>query len=162
GTAALGSEGSRIACESIMKHASDLFESRGSFDGLGKQDVIRWCEEARGRIHKAAREQASSPREFATTLCAALLGPQEAYFFQIGAGASILRTGGVYGVVFWPLSGEYANSTNFLTSEDFSDHLEFWAAAGSFSDVALFTDGIERLSLRLEAKTPHPSFFSPL
>ena len=40
-------------------------------------------------------------------------------FFQIGDGAMVLRRQGVYGVVFWPQSGEYANSTNFLTRQQF-------------------------------------------
>ena len=162
GTAAHASEGSRIACESIVEHASEYFEARGSWDGLAIEDVIGWCEEARRRIREEALSRACSTREFATTLCAALLAPQKSFFFQIGDGAIILRSGGIYGVVFWPQSGEYANSTNFLTADDFRVHLEFGAAAVDFSDVALFTDGLERLALQFETRTPHPPFFSPL
>jgi hypothetical protein len=31
-----------------------------------------------------------------------------------------------------------------------------------FSDVALLTDGMERLALRFDSLTPHPPFFRPL
>jgi hypothetical protein len=88
-------------------------------------------------------------------------GAESSAFFQVGDGAMILRRCGVYGVVFWPQSGEYANSTNFLTSDDFREQLAF-SAAGGCSDVALMTDGLERLALRFDSQTPHIPFFDPL
>lgn len=162
GTAAHSSEGSQLACEAVIENAAKFFESHGSWNVFDEKVAIGWCEDARHRIKQAAEARSCSTREFATTLCVAILGPRQAYFFQIGDGAIILRAGGVYGVVFWPQSGEYANSTNFLTAEEFRRHLEFLASPAHFSDVALFTDGLERLALQFDTKTPHPPFFSPL
>ena len=71
-------------------------------------------------------------------------------------------TTALYGVVFWPQSGEYANSTNFLTSDEYREQLEFIAATSSCSKVALMTDGLERLALRFDSQTPHAPFFEPL
>jgi hypothetical protein len=67
----------------------------------------------------------------------------------------------VYGVVFWPQSGEYANTTNFLTADRFAEQLEFITADGGYTDVALMTDGLERLALRFDSRTPHAPFFDP-
>ena len=81
---------------------------------------------------------------------------------QIGDGAIVLRGHGAYGIVCWPQSGEYANTTNFLTGPGFQDHIEFVSAQGDFTDVALFTDGMERLALDFTSRTPHLPFFEPL
>jgi hypothetical protein len=73
-----------------------------------------------------------------------------------------LKRHGVYGVAFWPQSGEYANSTNFLPSPEFEQRLEFHSTTSQFSDIALMTDGLERLALRFDIRTPHGPFFEPL
>jgi hypothetical protein len=101
-------------------------------------------------------------REYATTLCAAAVSAAGSAFFQIGDGAIIVRRRRALGVVFWPQSGEYVNTTNFLNAADFRGKLQFIAAEGSFADVALLTDGMERLALRFDCFTPHPPFFEPL
>jgi hypothetical protein len=90
------------------------------------------------------------------------MGPAISYFVQIGDGAIILGNDTLYGVVFWPQSGEYANSTNFLTSDEYEQQLEFLATRSTCSNVALMTDGIERIALRFDIQTPHTPFFDPL
>jgi len=162
GSAKHSEEGSAIVCERIVENAAAFFDSCGNFDALQAADVEKWCEDARQTIEAIAESRECSTREFATTICTAIISPTRSCFFQIGDGAMILGCGGIYGVVFWPQSGEYANSTNFLTGEMYRDHLEFLAIDSQFSDVALFTDGIERLALLFECQTPHPPFFEPL
>lgn len=162
GSARFADAGSLLACESIIRSAAAYFDAHARLDGLSRDDAIRWCEEARERIQAGADERDCERRELATTLCVAIAAPESSVFFQIGDGAIILRNNGVYGVVFWPQSGEYANSTNFLTSDDFHERLAFSATTGGCSDVALLTDGLERLALRFDSQTPHIPFFDPL
>jgi hypothetical protein len=162
GSAKFSDAGATIACESIIKSAATHFDAHGRFDDLRREDVIRWCIEARERIKAGAAERGCECRELATTLCVAIAAPQSSMFFQIGDGAIILRNNGVYGVVFWPQSGEYANSTNFLTSDNFLEQLAFSTTAVGCQDVALLTDGLERLALRFDTQTPHAPFFDPL
>jgi len=162
GSSKYSDEGSAIVCKRMVEKAAAFFKSSGNFDALQVEDVKSWCDEALQTIAAAAESRDCSTREFATTLCAAIVTPSRSCFFQIGDGAMILSSGGVYGVVFWPQSGEYANSTNFLTAKNFQDHLEFLAITNPISDLALFTDGIERLALRFDCQTPHPPFFEPL
>jgi hypothetical protein len=73
----------------------------------------------------------------------------------------VVRRRGIYGVVFWPQSGEYAYSTNFLTSPQYETHVEYVSVAAPCADVALMTDGLERLALRFDSQTPHAPFFEP-
>jgi len=154
--------GSTLACETIADSVTRHFESHGSFAKLQFNDVIAWCEKVRETIQLAAQSRESQMRELATTLCVAIISPEGSFFFQIGDGAITVGNNGIYGVVFWPQSGEYANATNFITSDQFKNHLEFQATTSKISELALFTDGIERLALDFETQTPHVPFFQPL
>ncbi len=163
GSAKHSSIGSTIVCNSIIENAAKFFAKNGGLETLGFDDVIAWCENARTLILDAASLHDCTSREFATTLSVAIIGPKLSSFFQIGDGAIILGNGGgLYGVVFWPQSGEYANSTNFLTSDEYKRQLEFLATTCECSNVALMTDGLERLALRFDSQTPHTPFFDPL
>jgi len=163
GSASMSQDGSALACEAVVELATAYYdEHEGSFAGVTAEDALAWTREARERIKRLAELRESTPREFATTLCAACLSPGGSAFLQIGDGAIVARRHGAMGVVFWPQSGEYANSTMFLTGEKYEEHLEFQAADGDYSDVALLTDGVERLALSFEGRTPHPPFFQPL
>lgn len=154
--------GSSIACISMMENAAKFFESNDGFENLQRENIVEWCEDARTRILDAATSYDCRTRDFATTLCVAVVGPTSSFFVQIGDGAIILGNDTLYGVVFWPQSGEYANSTNFLTSDEYEQQLEFLATPSKCSKVALMTDGIERIALRFDTQTPHIPFFDPL
>ena len=163
GSAEFSQEGSALACDTIVELATAHFEQRGgTFAAIDDQVAIEWSREARDRIQRLADSRERKPRDFATTLLVACVSPGHAAFWQVGDGAIVARRNGVFGVVFWPDSGEYANTTTFLTVERFEEHVAFQAAEGNFSDLALFTDGIERQALSFEGQTPHPPFFDPL
>ena len=162
GSAKFSDVGSTIVCETIIENANSFLELNGRLDGLQSEDVLRWCEEARRRIDDEAARRECERRELATTLCAAIVAPTCSFFFQIGDGAIILGSRGIYGVVFWPQSGEYANSTNFLTADDYKQKLEIHTTTSRFTELALFTDGLERLALRFDGQTAHTPFFEPL
>ena len=68
----------------------------------------------------------------------------------------------VTGVVFWPQSGEYANTTNFLTDDDFQRNLLCQVVNGRVHEVAMFSDGLERMILNFAERTVHNPFLSPL
>ncbi len=161
GSADHGEIGSAIVCNAIVECAEAFLIAGGNVDNLERQDVLRWCREARLQIEREAAQLKCEVRELATTLCAAIIAPASSCFFQIGDGAMILRHHGAYGVVFWPQSGEYANSTNFVTSQQFDSQLEFISVGTRCSDFALMTDGLERLALRFDTQTPHIPFFDP-
>lgn len=163
GSASRSDDGSRLACEALVEQATAFYDAHsGSFAQVGEAEALAWCREARFRIEQLADLRGENPREYATTLLAAFLSPGCAAFLQIGDGAIVARRGGAIGVVFWPQSGEYANTTVFLTGDPLDRNLQFAAAEGGFDDLALMTDGIERLALSFEQRTPHPPFFDPL
>jgi hypothetical protein len=145
-----------------MHSATQYFEAHRSFADLTWDVVVEWCDQARAKLAEDAMSRGADLRELATTLCAAIISPTRSFFFQIGDGAIVLNRNGIWGIAFWPQSGEYANTTNFLTSNEYRNFLQFSATANGFSDVALLTDGMERLALRFDSRTPHRPFFEPL
>jgi hypothetical protein len=154
--------GSLVACNAVLESVDAYLASHGSITEMEPKDAIAWCDLARGRIEEEANARDARINEFASTIAVAILSPSGSCFFQIGDGAIVLRSGPVSGVVFWPQSGEYANTTTFLTSKEYRDRLQFYVTPRSFRQVALFTDGIERIALRFDSQTPHPPFFDPL
>jgi serine/threonine protein phosphatase PrpC len=141
GSAKHSAIGSKTAAASIVESATAYFERNSSFAGLVLDDVVQWCDDARARITEDAAARGADLRAMATTLCAAIVSPTCSFFFQIGDGAIILVKNNVSGVVFWPQSGEYANTTNFLTSNEYRNHLQFSSTS---------------------IRTPHRPFFEPL
>ena len=67
-----------------------------------------------------------------------------------------------YGWIFWPQHGEFANQTNFVTQDNAFEVLEFELEERCVDEVAIFTDGVERLVLDLHERTAHAPFFRTL
>ncbi|MGE5150850.1 MAG: protein phosphatase 2C domain-containing protein, partial [Rhodospirillaceae bacterium] len=99
---------------------------------------------------------------YACTLLAAVVGDQSAVFVQIGDGAMVISSGTGWRHVFWPQHGEFANTTNFVTSERAVPELEFVRVDEAVQEIAIFTDGIENLVLQKAGKTAHAPFFDSM
>lgn len=118
---------------------------------------------AREAIFRAADEAGAPAREFACTLLLVALGPDGGAALQIGDGAIIVGDDGAdWSWVFWPQHGEYANTTRFVTDDDAPDVWMVGALNASIVDVALFSDGLERLALEHASQSAHAPFFRPL
>ena len=72
--------GSSIVCNSMIENATKYFEMNGGFENLQFENVLEWCEDARTRILDAATLHDCRTREFATTLCVAIIGPDDVVF----------------------------------------------------------------------------------
>jgi hypothetical protein len=162
GSAKHSGTGSLVICNAVVESVDAFLEGGGSIAAIDAQQAIAWCDLARSRIEEEASARDARTNDFATTICTAILSPTGSCFFQIGDGAIVLRSGVSCGAVFWPDSGEYANTTTFITSKEYRDKLQFYVTPNTYSEVALFTDGIERIALRFDTQTPHPPFFEPL
>src|SRR5262249_55721179 len=67
-----------------------------------------------------------------------------------------------YELAFWPDNGEYANTTRFLTDDDYRDHLRIEVVDRSISELAALTDGLQMLALDFVMMRAHDRFFAPL
>lgn len=125
GTAEFSDHGSRIAVEGIIQVARILLENGLSLDEIDRAQMLLWYGEVRSRIDAEAIARQMDPRQLACTLLTAIVGHEGSAFAQIGDGAIIVGAGEMYEPVFWPQSGEYANTTNFLTDNKFAERVAF-------------------------------------
>lgn len=163
GTAKYSTLGSKIATRTFAMSAAGHLR----LDGAGREvtiDLVRtWVDEIRDKIGLSASLKGCEPREFAATLVAAIVLKQCAYVVHIGDGACVVRreSRSEWEVPSWPSHGEYASSTYFIT-DDPEPHLQFQVISEPLSEVALFSDGLERLALDFTALRASEKFFDPM
>jgi hypothetical protein len=157
GSATHAEAGATLACDALARRAAEL----PAETLLGRDALLSLIAEVRGELVAAAARFGVPPRELACTALVAVAGPAGAAFAQVGDGAIVLGTGGDYRVAIWPEASEYANETDFLTDDRFADRFRF-VATGPIDELAVLTDGLQRLALDYATKSPHAPFFTPL
>jgi hypothetical protein len=162
GSSTCAEEGAGLACESMYAAVEEWLSAGGTISALEGDVVNEWVRLIRAAIESRASEKDLTPRDFACTLVAAVVDERAAAFLQVGDGAIVVGNDEIYEVVFWPDAGEYANMTFFVTDDDWATHLHFQTRAAAFEDVALMTDGLQRLALHYDTRTAHAPFFLPM
>jgi len=120
--------------------------------------MVELFRDVREAVLAEAERLGVSGRELACTALLAVIGPSVAAFAQIGDGAMVVGDR----VIFWPEPAEYANATDFLTDDDWAAKLHFAMTDAPVTEVAVLTDGLQRLALDFQGKAPHAAFFRPL
>lgn len=161
GSAKFGGEGAELACSTAIL-AIETFLKRVNVATLDELSVEEWVKDIRRTIYDSAESKNFAVRDYACTLLGAVIAPHQAVFFQIGDGAIVASSGDTQGIVFWPDSGPYANMTFFVTEEDALSHLRVSVTSTRIDEIALFSDGLQRLALSFEQFTPHSPFFDPM
>jgi hypothetical protein len=162
GSASRSALGSRLICEIIREQAVQYFIEEGRVKLLNQRLVASWVNAFRDEIILQADAAGTTERDFACTLVGSIISPSAAAFFQIGDGAVVYSAGtsGPYSLGFWPDRGEYENTTYFATQADFLDQLRFLLIEDHVPEVALLSDGLQRLALDYQTQSPHQQFFS--
>jgi Protein phosphatase 2C len=158
GSASHSDIGANAACEEFIQQCQSLEPS--TLKTL--EAMIDLFSIVRNKLIAQAERLQVKPRELACTALVAIIGPTLAVFAQIGDGGIVVGDGQLTRVVFWPETTGYANETDFLTDERFATALRFETSAAPVSELALFSDGLQRLALDYASKVPHPPFFRPL
>ncbi|HEU4561462.1 MAG TPA: PP2C family serine/threonine-protein phosphatase [Longimicrobium sp.] len=113
-------------------------------------------------VNEAAAKREVEPRELSTTLLACVVTGDSVTVAQVGDGAIIVSDGEGMRALTAPTSGEFANETVFLTSAGAVEAAQRATWRGAARRLALFTDGLQGLALKMPARTPHEPFFVPL
>lgn len=161
GSAKEGGKGAELACTTGKSSIEATFLDPNStlFD---ESNVENWVLNIRRVIREIADTNSLTPRDYACTFLGVIISSSKAIFFQIGDGAIVASNGHAQGVVFWPDSGPYANMTNFITDEDALTNLHVLVTCRHIDEVAIFSDGIQRLALSFQQLIPHLPFFEPM
>ncbi len=162
GSASEGGLGAAMACRHVCLRARDALSGDLRVADLDELQLLGWYKEVRDDLAEEAARRGIRPRELACTLLTAVLSPDAAVFAQVGDGVIVLGADGTYRVVTWPTSGEYANETTFITTDAFEDAFECVRWQGPVREVALLTDGLQRLALSYADRSVHAPFFTPM
>ncbi len=161
GSAEHSAAASRFACDDFVQRIESYIREGGKIADLNHSFAKRLIAEISNAIQNSAKSREHRVRDYACTLLGVAVSESAAAFFQIGDGA-IVTSGGVedgWSWVFWPQHGEFANTTNFIISEDASELVAFDLAPRRVDELAIFSDGIEHLVLHQASKTVHGPFF---
>lgn len=164
GSAAHSEKGSRRAVDSFLEEVSRAATNDPGLTRLDEAWIMRWLRKVHLEIAEAAQAAGHAPTDYACTLLGAVVGPTLAVYVQLGDGAIVVREPDDerYSWMFWPQNGEYANTTNFLTQVDFEDAVQIGRSDTPPEEVAIFSDGIERLVLDMSARTVHAPALAPI
>jgi hypothetical protein len=166
GSAALAREGAEIVVQQWLEHFDAQLSGDGSpadrIRSLTREDALSVLEAVRDVAFRRAADRQVSPSEFSATLLGAVIGPECAFFAQVGDGSWVGHIGKVLGCITWPTHGEFASQTVFALSRSAPGALQCVHIDRPVTAVAGFTDGVERISLHLAQRIPEPRFFLPL
>jgi Protein phosphatase 2C len=162
GSAPLADVGARLACRVITRFALEEVRSGTAVADLDRDTVLRWYHGLRTEMEAEADRRKGTLHDLACTLLLAVVGETAAAFAQVGDGAIVTAEGDDYRTVFWPQTGEYANTTNFVTAPAFADSLEFERRPARVDELALMTDGLQMMALNYAGRTVHRPFFLPM
>jgi hypothetical protein len=158
GTAERSDVGASLAVSRFLKDFAELEPA-----SIDRTFVVEWIGSVQSEIAAIAAEDGRESRDYACTMLGAVIAKSGSAYVQIGDGAIVVGTEelGEYTWIFWPQHGEYANVTNFLTQELATETLEF-DTGPPVREIALFSDGIERLVLDFSARSVHSPSFRPI
>jgi hypothetical protein len=162
GSASHSQMGAEIACSETIAELTDYFDNGESTDDISQNFANGCLLRIQNKIALNADAEGLKPRDFACTWLVAIVGTGRAIFWQVGDGAIVYSEPDApddYGVVYWPEKGEYENMTVFATQPDASEHLQFSSTRKYMDEVALITDGIQRLALDFSERNAHSPFF---
>ena len=163
GSAERSAFGAQLAVRAFLDCAAQALKTDGLDVSNVDGDTLRvWVSAARCQMEGEAKALGAPLREFACTLLTAVVGPNTAAFSQIGDGVIVRNGPEGYQHVFWPDSGEYANTTWFLTDSNFERYWRYTRLTEPVQDVALLTDGLQMLALEYATRRAHERFFGPL
>lgn len=162
GSASDGGNGSTIACEKGSFIIEGWIRETGSLSDITSEVVKNWVSRIRSHICQYADSKMLAARDFACTLLCGIVSSKIAVFFQVGDGAIVINDGEFFRPVFWPEKGEYDNMTYFITDEDVLSHIQIEVLLSPPDEIAIFSDGLQRLALVYHSRTAYKPFFEPM
>lgn len=118
---------------------------------------------ARQALVDLAETEGVPLRELSATLTCVIASEDGLAVAQLGDGAVVAgEPGGPLFAATQAQRGEYANETYFLTQADALEHVQTGVYEGPLRALAVMSDGLLRLALKLPGHEPHTPFFQPL
>ncbi len=161
GSAELGGTGSAVAARAAIdsiQEAGPLPDDSADLRSL----LVRALTRARDAVVQEAARLERDPRDLATTLIVLVATRNLVAAAQIGDGGSVIETPGGVVALTVPVLGEYINETTFVVSPNAIETAQYKVLHQPCLALALFSDGLQMLALKLVTGEPFAPFFQPL
>ena len=130
---------------------------------IKEPEIFEMAEYLIEKIKEKAVEKNVSTNEFSCTFLGAVILSNKAIFFQIGDGAIVcLDECNNYYTIWFPQNGEYQNTTHFLIDDTNLRNFQINVINQNINEVAIFTDGLQQLTLNFENLSVHQPFFNDM
>lgn len=159
GTSKYGAFGAWITCRFLSVKFRKWLQNNTELPS--DEDLVKWVDDLRRKLSVIATRRKTTPRQFAATLAAIVISPDEIVTLQIGDSGVVGRKNGQWEVLCWPENGEYASSTYFVTDYP-SPNLNISRHQLKYDAFALFSDGLGDLALSHLEQSAYPRFFDPM
>lgn len=157
--------GAQTTCHTILNEICAFAEKNQGIEQLCRDDALEWLKLLQTQLRVLAEHGKIQKNDFACTMLTAIIQNETAIFLQIGDGAAVYTTFDApnqYRLVTQPQQGEYANATHFVTDENAADVLIFEKFDKRINEIAIFTDGLQRIALDYQTNSAHAPFFRPM
>jgi hypothetical protein len=163
GSAALAEVGAKIAVEAVVETISQQQERLPQNDDEWQVFLTASLQVARAQVEAEAAVREVAVRDLACTLIAVVATPELIAVAQIGDGAAVAGDSAGNAIALTvPPCGEYINETIFLISPNAIETAQFQVLREKLRHLAVFSDGLQMLALKIPEGTPHGPFFAPL
>lgn len=154
--------GSRMVVRGFMNAAILFFKDQKSLSQVTEEVAKEWIDAIRDRISIFATNLSATPKDFAATLVGVVIGYDRIIVCHVGDGGCVARNDKNDWIVpSWPSQGEYASTTFFVTDDPFPN-LKVTISIGRYKEIAIFSDGIERLALNFATTSAFSPFFDQM
>lgn len=169
GSARLSDAGSARLTREFVEHVAERIAAGAwiAHDDIAVA-ITDWAREAIARARTALMAEASKfecdppadLRDFASTLVGIVLGPAGGACVHVGDGVVVGRGDDGWTMLSPPENGEYADTTYFVTGEDWVEHLRVTPVQADRVTVALMSDGAGEIAIQNDA--PFAGFLEPM
>lgn len=160
GSAIHAAKASSYTVQTTVQAINKVLSTSGTIEENG---IIEILEQVYEDLRQMAEEKVENINEYSCTLLGAVITEFSALFFQVGDGAIIRDTNAdQYATIWWPHNGEYSNTTAFLVDDPNMSHLRIIRLEQTIKEIAVFTDGLQLLTLNNESLSVHQPFFQDL
>ena len=169
GSAPRSDQGSRIAVDSAVATMMVGVRKRPAAahkPHLATSLVRDTVRRAKNAVVRYGRSQGIEPRELACTLIVAVAGVRLLTAAQVGDGAVVAfdTHSGAARTLCAAHTGEFANETTFITSRTRPHRVASvgHAPGGDYKALALITDGLQNLALKMPEREAFMGFWNPM
>ncbi|MEM1367465.1 MAG: PP2C family serine/threonine-protein phosphatase [Cyanobacteria bacterium P01_H01_bin.15] len=165
GSASRAAQGSQLAVtQALERLKSELREQFPANELSWRKASLKILKQLRTDFKAQANQEGGSLDDLSTTLIFGVMTPQLVAVTQVGDGAAILQDalGRLKALTLPPQEDPSLEITTFLTSPSALKSAQFTYHWGRHARLALLTDGLQLLALKLPQGEPHEPFFKPL